>query len=208
MQAARDEDKRGGSPVIAERHGTPDPLEDGPGGLHAHHDATCHRGRDRRHDPLPVRQIQFPIDHRGFSRYKTSDSPSTTMSNRTPEIASRGRKGMGPQWHQQLGARIARFRLRAGMTQEQLGTAAGVGASYIARIEMGTRRPTLDVLGAIGDGLGLPLHRLVVDDRLVRNGDSPAAWGRAGKMLSAVVVDLDDADVELLVKVAARIRGR
>ena len=127
------------------------------------------------------------------------------MNSRRPGITPRR---LDPQWYRQLGTRIARLRNRAGMTQEQLAARAGVGASYIARIESGTRRPTLDVLCAIGGGLGLPWHRLVADERAVRSADSPEPWGRTGRMLSAAVLDLHDADVELLVKIAARIRGR
>jgi transcriptional regulator with XRE-family HTH domain len=125
-------------------------------------------------------------------------------TDETPIVPRR----IDPQWYQQLGTRIARLRARAGMTQEQLAVRAGVGASYIARIERGTRKPTLDVLGAIGDGLGMPLHRLVVDERVVRTTDSQEAWGRSGRTLSAVILDLDDADIEMLVKIATRIRGR
>jgi transcriptional regulator with XRE-family HTH domain len=115
---------------------------------------------------------------------------------------------MDTEWYQQLGARISRLRLRAEMTQEQLAEKAGVGASYIARIESGTRRPTLDVLGEIADGLGLPLHRLIADERAVRAAESQEAWGRSGRTLSGVVLDLNDADIDLLLKVAARLRGK
>jgi len=115
---------------------------------------------------------------------------------------------MDAEWYRQLGTRIARLRNSAEMTQEQLAVRAGVGASYIARIETGTRRPTLDVLARIGDGLGLPLHRLVVDERTVRTVENQEAWGRSGRTLSGVILDLDDADIELLLKIAMRIRGR
>ena len=94
------------------------------------------------------------------------------------------------------------------MTQERLAEKVGCGASYIARIETGTRRPTLDVVGAIADGLDMPLHRLIADERAVRAAESQEAWGKSGRTLSSVVLDLNDADIDLLLKVAARLRGR
>jgi transcriptional regulator with XRE-family HTH domain len=115
---------------------------------------------------------------------------------------------MDALWYRNLGARIARLRNRAEMTQERLAEKAGVGASYIARIETGTRRPTLDVCGAIADGLDIPLHRLIADERAVRAAESQEAWGKAGRNLSSIVLDLNDADINLLLTVATRLRGR
>jgi transcriptional regulator with XRE-family HTH domain len=110
-------------------------------------------------------------------------------------------------WYRLLGARIARLRKRADLTQEELAERAGIGASYVARIETGSRHCTLDVLGAIADALGLPLHRLVADDRAVKSAEGAEAWGRGGRALSAIVLELDDSDIDMLVRLATRMRG-
>lgn len=114
---------------------------------------------------------------------------------------------MDDGWYGLLGARIARLRKRAGLTQEDLAERAGIGASYIARIETGSRHCTLDVLGAIADALGLPLHRLVADDRAVKSAEGTEAWGRSGRALAAAVLELDDQDIDLLLRMATRMRG-
>lgn len=115
---------------------------------------------------------------------------------------------MDASWYRHLGARIARLRTGRRMTQEALAERADIGPSYVARIETGTRRPTLDVLGQIADALNVPLHRLVADERAVRAAEGQEAWGRSGRVLSSLVLELDDADIELLVKLATRLRDR
>jgi transcriptional regulator with XRE-family HTH domain len=92
------------------------------------------------------------------------------------------------------------------MTQEALAERAGIGASYVARIEVGTRRPTLDVLGAIADALGQPLHRLVADERSVRAAEGHEAWSKYGRALAAIAIELPDADAQLLASLAERLR--
>jgi transcriptional regulator with XRE-family HTH domain len=113
---------------------------------------------------------------------------------------------MDVQWYRQLGSRIGRLRAKAGLTQEVLAERSGIGASYLARIEVGSRRPTLDVLGAIAAALDVPLHRLVADERAVRAAEGWEAWGRSGRALTALLLELDDTDAELLLKIATRMR--
>ena len=113
---------------------------------------------------------------------------------------------MDVQWYQHLGARIARLRNHADLTQEQLAERAQVGASYVARIEVGARRPTLDVLGKLADALDVPLHRLIADDRAVRAAEGQEAWGKPGRALAAIVLDLGESDIELLLRIATRLR--
>lgn len=100
------------------------------------------------------------------------------------------------------------MRTTARLTQEQLAERADIGASYLARIEIGTRRPTLDVLGRIADALGVPLHRLIADERAVRAAEGWEAWGRSGRTLSAMLLELDEADVDLLLRFASRLQRR
>jgi len=94
---------------------------------------------------------------------------------------------MDAKRYRHLGARIARFHMKAELTQEGLAERAGIAASYVARIEIGSRHSTLDVLGKIADALDLPLHRLIADERAVRAAEGQEAWGRPARALSAAV---------------------
>lgn len=51
---------------------------------------------------------------------------------------------------------VARIRERRGLTQEQLGWAAGLHQTAIARIEKGERKPTLDTIFKLAAGLEVP----------------------------------------------------
>lgn len=53
-------------------------------------------------------------------------------------------------------ANIARIRERRGLTQEQLGWAAGIHQTAIARIEKGERKPTLETIFKLARGLEVP----------------------------------------------------
>lgn len=56
---------------------------------------------------------------------------------------------------------IARARLAAGMTQEQLGAAIGTSKQQIKNWEIGFRRPKIDALIRIADALGCELSELI-----------------------------------------------
>jgi len=60
-------------------------------------------------------------------------------------------------FYHQLGRRIAALRRAAGLSQERLGERAHVGASYVAHIEIGSRKPTIDVLLRLADAVDVPL---------------------------------------------------
>jgi transcriptional regulator with XRE-family HTH domain len=51
---------------------------------------------------------------------------------------------------------IRRIRERRGLTQEQLGWAAGIHQTAVARIESGERRPTLETIFKLAHGLEVP----------------------------------------------------
>jgi transcriptional regulator with XRE-family HTH domain len=51
---------------------------------------------------------------------------------------------------------VERIRERRGLTQEQLGWAAGLHQTAVARIESGERRPTLDTIFKLAQGLEVP----------------------------------------------------
>jgi transcriptional regulator with XRE-family HTH domain len=53
-------------------------------------------------------------------------------------------------------ANVARIRERHGLTQEQLGWAAGIHQTAIARIEKGERKPTLETIFKLARGLEVP----------------------------------------------------
>ena len=48
------------------------------------------------------------------------------------------------------------LREEKGLTQEQLAWAAGVDKGYLSRVEAGRRTPSLAILEAVGDELGVP----------------------------------------------------
>ena len=76
----------------------------------------------------------------------------------------------------------------------------------VARIEVGQRRPTLDVLAELADSLGVPVHRLLADERSVRAAEGQEAFGKSARQLNSVILELDDADIEILLKVANRLK--
>jgi transcriptional regulator with XRE-family HTH domain len=53
-------------------------------------------------------------------------------------------------------ANVRRIRERRELTQEQLGWAAGIHQTAIARIENGERKPTLDTIIKLARGLEVP----------------------------------------------------
>jgi transcriptional regulator with XRE-family HTH domain len=53
-------------------------------------------------------------------------------------------------------ANVGRIRKRRGLTQEQLGWAAGLHQTAVARIESGERRPTLETVLKLAAGLEVP----------------------------------------------------
>lgn len=53
-------------------------------------------------------------------------------------------------------ANIRRIRERRGLTQEQLGWASGIHQTAVARIESGERRPTLETIFKLAQGLEVP----------------------------------------------------
>jgi transcriptional regulator with XRE-family HTH domain len=57
-------------------------------------------------------------------------------------------------------ANLARMRASRGLTQEQLGWAAGIHQTAIARIEKGARKPSLDTIIKLARGLEVPPAKL------------------------------------------------
>jgi len=53
-------------------------------------------------------------------------------------------------------ANVERIREKRGLTQEQLGWAAGMHQTAVARIESGERKPTLNTIFKLAQGLEVP----------------------------------------------------
>lgn len=108
---------------------------------------------------------------------------------------------MDDTFYKEMGRRIAALRREAGWSQEVLAGKTEVVSSYIARIEIGTRRPTLEVLGQVASALEVPLWRLITDSRLT---SEERVWRRNARELSKLVDELPANDVKLLTQVARR----
>lgn len=74
---------------------------------------------------------------------------------------------------------LARFRRVAGLSTRQLGKRANISASMIARIESGSREPSLRVMAALAGALGVGIEDLL-------NRERTALWAAsvAGATLS------------------------
>jgi transcriptional regulator with XRE-family HTH domain len=60
-------------------------------------------------------------------------------------------------------ANVGRLRERRGLTQEQLGWAAGLHQTAVARIESGERKPNLETILKLAAGLEVPPAELFDD---------------------------------------------
>lgn len=72
-----------------------------------------------------------------------------------------------------LGKNVRRFRLEAGLSQEQLAFEADMKRSYVSDLERGVRNPTVQALGRLAAALKVEPYRLLVVD----DGEGPAAEG-------------------------------
>lgn len=71
---------------------------------------------------------------------------------------------MDRNFYRAIGRRVADLRRMRGLTQERLAELADITGSYVALIETGARKPTLEVLGKISGVVQVPMWRLLVDD--------------------------------------------
>jgi transcriptional regulator with XRE-family HTH domain len=105
----------------------------------------------------------------------------------------------------ELGRRVADIRKARGLTQELLSERVSVGTSYIARIEGGTRRPTIDVLYEIAKALEVPVWRLLGEERLTPDEER---WRDKALDLADAIRGLEPDDLALLTALARRLGGR
>jgi transcriptional regulator with XRE-family HTH domain len=107
-----------------------------------------------------------------------------------------------PDFYVRLGKRIADARKAGGLTQERLAEGASISPSYLAHIEAGARRPTLDVLRLLAGALGVEIERLL--------SEGPAYSG-AGARLSPRMADAIDGlapeDAALISSLANRLKA-
>lgn len=61
---------------------------------------------------------------------------------------------------QAFGQRIRELRQAKGMTQEDLADRCGLFRTYMSRIETGKANPTLTMIHALADSIGVPVQAL------------------------------------------------
>ncbi|MBX3160111.1 MAG: helix-turn-helix domain-containing protein [Deltaproteobacteria bacterium] len=88
-------------------------------------------------------------------------------------------------------------------SQEQLAERAGVGSSTVSHIEIGSGHPSLEILLKIAGALGVPLWRLITDDRMTPD---ERTWDAASRELAEKVRGLDADDMRALSYLAARLQ--
>lgn len=88
-----------------------------------------------------------------------------------------------------LGALIRARRSTAGLSLRDLAERTRVSNAYLSQVERGLHEPSITVLRAIADALGMPLESL-----LTRAGvlDPPAAGGAASSMPDTEAAILND----------------
>jgi transcriptional regulator with XRE-family HTH domain len=82
----------------------------------------------------------------------------------------------------QVARRLQAARVRAGLTQTQLGERAGVKQSYIFELEYGTTNITLRTLEKMASALGLEVHDLL---------PNPKVQPKSGKELMGIIEELE-----------------
>jgi transcriptional regulator with XRE-family HTH domain len=60
-----------------------------------------------------------------------------------------------------LAAVIKKHRLAKGLSQNQLSKLSGVSQSYVGELERGLYSPTVDVVFALSEALGVPFSKMV-----------------------------------------------
>ena len=64
---------------------------------------------------------------------------------------------------QLFGANVRRIRLERGLSQEDFGFASGIDRTYVSGVERGIRNPSLVLAKKFAEGLGVPLHFLLIE---------------------------------------------
>lgn len=65
-----------------------------------------------------------------------------------------------------FGLRIRALRTAAGLTQEDLAARCGLFRTYLSRIETGAANPTLSMIHALAQSLGVEIHELFQEEEV------------------------------------------
>lgn len=97
---------------------------------------------------------------------------------------------------QQTGAKLRHFRLRKGISQEQLALDCNLNINTIGMIERGQKNPTIFTLQRICDGLGITLATLFLYE-----GDTSAPEEQTIQHIEAVLRQLPPRDLERVARI-------
>lgn len=70
-----------------------------------------------------------------------------------------------------VGTRISEWRKRLSITQDDLAFLTGISVPYISEIENGKKRPSLDIIVAISDAIGVTVDELLSGNMLSSSSD-------------------------------------
>lgn len=107
---------------------------------------------------------------------------------------------------ERLGVRLAALRELRGWTQEQMAERVGVGPSHIAKIEIGIRRPSLELMYHFSKALKVEIKDLFDFDE-TREWQGPI-WEGEALRLRQLVEGQPEEDVKLLYMLAKKIWTR
>ncbi len=107
--------------------------------------------------------------------------------------------------YREIGKRVADRRHAAGLTQESVAERAGIGTSYLAHIEAGRKKPTLDTLEGIARALSVETWQLLTDSKLSAD---EKLWQARERKLAEKVRRLSPNDIELLVAMATKMEKK
>jgi transcriptional regulator with XRE-family HTH domain len=105
-------------------------------------------------------------------------------------------------FYRALGRRIAERRHAVELTQEAVAASAGIGASYLAHIEAGRKKPTLDTLQKIAKALSVEPWQLLTDERA---SSDEKLWRARERKLAEKVRTLSRSELELLLSMATKL---
>ncbi len=106
-----------------------------------------------------------------------------------------------------LALRVREERRRADLTLEELGERAGITGAFVAHIEAGRKRPTLDTLQKLADALGLPPSSLVASQPKSGKGQDGHYMDQFARAIEGLSADQKDAVLTLLRAAADLARG-
>ena len=103
---------------------------------------------------------------------------------------------------QQTGAKLRHFRLRKGISQEQLALECELNVNTIGMIERGQKNPTVFTLQRICDGLGISLATLFLYD-----GSGETAAEDTLRHIEAMLRQMPPRDVERVARIIEELAG-